>query len=346
MREDSVMAATGAAPISSLLNVMSEQSQPSTSRAAQPTILHQQRIARNGRMYYSQWYRTYPFPCDDTEQHRLDVMHRAWFEAMGQRLHLATLRDSPMRILDVGYGTGIWALDMAETYPNAEIVAIDIGEDHPVLRGFDNVDFRPNVDFTTNDWGVETASFDFIHCAMLCGSVPDWRRFVERISSLLKPGGQAEFVELDWTPRCDEQSLPPGSPVSRWWQAMQDASIVNTKPITYPDDLEAFLEEARCPASSHHTIEVNTSENYREYHEDEQRNVVARWFKLFMFDTNFQSFTGMSMGLLTTHLGWAPEEVVALCENVRDILKDTYSPVYYKLHVVTARKRGGRVSSL
>lgn len=39
------------------------------------------------------------------------------------KLHLAPLpEDKPIRILDVGTGTGIWAMDMGDKYPNAEVV--------------------------------------------------------------------------------------------------------------------------------------------------------------------------------------------------------------------------------
>lgn len=44
---------------------------------------------------------------------------------LGGNLHKAPL-DHPQRILDVGTGTGIWCVDMADTYPMAEVIGTDL----------------------------------------------------------------------------------------------------------------------------------------------------------------------------------------------------------------------------
>jgi len=163
-------------PVSILLN-------HATQTATQPRFLE------NGREYYANWANTYPYPCDDVENDRLDCQHHAWYHiALGGRYHLATLRNVPgLRILDVGYGTGIWAMDVKNEYPNAIITAIDIGDAQPAMNREGQpvdygVDFRSGVDFTLDDWGLQDGTFDFIHCAMLCGSVPDWQIFVSRVT--------------------------------------------------------------------------------------------------------------------------------------------------------------------
>jgi methylase of polypeptide subunit release factors len=46
------------------------------------------------------------------------------------RLHITPL-ENPQRILDIGTGTGIWALDMADQYPEAEVIGVDLSPIQP-----------------------------------------------------------------------------------------------------------------------------------------------------------------------------------------------------------------------
>lgn len=60
-----------------------------------------------------------------TEQERLDLHHEVFFDLLHGKHHLAPL-ENPERILDIGTGTGIWAMDVAVDYPEAEVIGIDL----------------------------------------------------------------------------------------------------------------------------------------------------------------------------------------------------------------------------
>ena len=64
-------------------------------------------------------------PTDEKEQDRLDLHHEILLQLMDYKHHLAPL-DTPHRILDIGTGTGIWAVDMAYRYPCAEVTGTDL----------------------------------------------------------------------------------------------------------------------------------------------------------------------------------------------------------------------------
>lgn len=58
-------------------------------------------------------------PDFQAEMDRMDIYHKLFLVARHEQLHRAPLIPSPdgLRILDVGTGTGIWAIDMAEFVP-------------------------------------------------------------------------------------------------------------------------------------------------------------------------------------------------------------------------------------
>ncbi|KAJ8127193.1 hypothetical protein O1611_g6445 [Lasiodiplodia mahajangana] len=65
----------------------------------------------------------YLLPNDEREQRRLDSQHDFLFD--GNSLHKAPLQGL-LNVLDVGTGTGKWAMAVADTYPDAEVTAVDI----------------------------------------------------------------------------------------------------------------------------------------------------------------------------------------------------------------------------
>jgi hypothetical protein len=64
----------------------------------------------NGRRYHAFREGQYNFPNDETEQDREDIKH-AMMVKLCQVLHFAPIGTSPQRVLDMGTGTGIWAID-------------------------------------------------------------------------------------------------------------------------------------------------------------------------------------------------------------------------------------------
>ena len=70
-----------------------------------------------GRQYHAYKAGTYHRPNDEAELDRLDLFHAMLLTAHDDRLHLASLVPPPQRILDCGSGTGIWAIEIGEKFP-------------------------------------------------------------------------------------------------------------------------------------------------------------------------------------------------------------------------------------
>src|SRR2546421_2047833 len=85
----------------------------------------------NGRRYHAYRDGEYLLPNDDPEQNRLNIMHHISRLVLGGALYRAPIADGrppPRRILD---GTGIWAIEMADEFPNTIVVGTDLSPIQP-----------------------------------------------------------------------------------------------------------------------------------------------------------------------------------------------------------------------
>jgi ubiquinone/menaquinone biosynthesis C-methylase UbiE len=144
----------------------------------------------------------YLLPKDDAEIHRLDFQHYMLHSALRSN-YLAPI-GQPRDILDVGTGTGRWALEMALAFPAANIVGVDLVAP-PVdaeARKKQQPDIRPdNYAFVTANilerLPFPGMSFDFTHQRLLVGAIPAvrWAEVVGELVRVTRPGGWVELVE-------------------------------------------------------------------------------------------------------------------------------------------------------
>lgn len=78
----------------------------------------------NGRRYHRFREGMYNFPNDDVEQEREDMKHAMMKLLCTQKLHFAPIQENPQEILDMGTGTGIWAIESEQASEHG-IVVVD-----------------------------------------------------------------------------------------------------------------------------------------------------------------------------------------------------------------------------
>ncbi|KAK4685762.1 hypothetical protein P7C73_g4385, partial [Tremellales sp. Uapishka_1] len=151
---------------------------------------------------------------------RLNTQHRALKTVNDQKNYIAPLdavlcdTSEERRVLDIGTGTGIWAIEMALEFPHAEVIGVDLAP----VKPYDNL--PENVHFMIEDaaQGLPFAdnSFDVVHSRALFLGIRDWPAYVTEIVRLVKPGGLVYFVEgafpfpVRYCPQSQWQFVAPG----------------------------------------------------------------------------------------------------------------------------------------
>jgi 2-polyprenyl-3-methyl-5-hydroxy-6-metoxy-1,4-benzoquinol methylase len=131
----------------------------------------------------------------EQEPYRLALLEHHADPTSAARLR-ATGLGAGWRCLEVGAGRGSVARWMAtQVGPSGHVTALDL--DTSLLSGLD----EPNVEVRCGDvldMDLREASFDLIHTRLVLMHIPERRRAIERMVSLLAPGGWVVAEELDW----------------------------------------------------------------------------------------------------------------------------------------------------
>jgi SAM-dependent methyltransferase len=153
----------------------SNSSSPTTSLS--PGILDFPK--ENGRTYHAYKAGKYLWPNDEEERNRLDLQHQLFKFTFNEKLFICPLdqkKGGIHRVLDVGTGTGFWAIEFGDQHPQAHVTGIDLSPIQPAWT-------PPNVQFKVGDleepWGFSD-KLDFIYIRMMTGSFSHWPQIIEQ----------------------------------------------------------------------------------------------------------------------------------------------------------------------
>ncbi|KAJ6439791.1 cmp-sialic acid transporter [Purpureocillium lavendulum] len=200
----------------------------------------------NGRRYHAYREGQYVLPNDDQEQERLDLQHHIWRLLLGGRLYTAQLpppsTNPNLRILDLGTGTGIWAIDMADEFPSAEVAGVDLS---PIQPEWVPNNCRFHVDDYEDEWTYrDDEKFDYIHGRALSGTSADWDRFYKQALRNLKPGAVMEMQEYDAWIFSDDDSCDRAPWTMEWVNKLDDASKMYGKQINVARHHKQWMKDA------------------------------------------------------------------------------------------------------
>ncbi|TDZ17037.1 Secondary metabolism regulator LAE1 [Colletotrichum orbiculare MAFF 240422] len=282
----------------------------------------------NGRTYHRYKEGKYNLPNDEKESDRLDLVHHLWLLTLDDQLGVAPpCRSTKVdRVLDVGTGTGIWAMDFGDEHPEATVFGNDLSAIMPP-------DAPPNVRFEVDDIEEEwtySRPFEYIHSRLMTSSINDWSVYLRRCFENLQPGGYLELQEMDLFPRSDDGTLREDSAFLRWANFLYDASIKCGRPYVEMATITTLMNEA---GFEDVTIRVFKWPS-NPWPKDPKFKEIGIWNN----ENNMAGIEGFSMAPFTRALNWSPQEVNVFLVDVRKDINDRGIHAYWPMYCIVGRK--------
>ncbi|EFW18387.1 hypothetical protein D8B26_005180 [Coccidioides posadasii str. Silveira] len=278
----------------------------------------------HGRRYHAFRRGRYLLPNDDKEMQRLDLVDEMIKLTLGG-LHLAPIGPNPQRVLDIGTGSGAWAIRFADEYPSAEVIGNDLSPTQPA-------DIPPNVKFLVDDveeeWEYGSRPFDFIHSRYMVFAIRDMKHLIQQAFNALRPGGWLEVQDFDSRINSPDNTIR-GTCLEYWnkstvdafesmgfWtrigpeysDLLNDAGFVNIQMKKFPIPLGKWAKD----------------ENYKRLGELNVKQLT-------------EVLEAASMAVLTRS-GWAEQEIYAMCAGARNDARNRRIHAKLDFYVFTAQR--------
>ncbi|KAK1546343.1 methyltransferase domain-containing protein [Colletotrichum paranaense] len=303
-------------------------------------------VFENTRRYHKYMEGRYLMPNDEPEQEREDMKHAMCVNVMDGKLHCAPL-ENPQKIIDIGTGTGIWAIDndilecpneleqvltpsqVGDEYPEADISGIDLSPIQPTW-------VPPNVRFVVDDaeaeWVWPPYSLDFVHARHMCMAVKNWPRMLSQAFTALKPGGWVELQELRFVLQCDDGTMP--GPEEYGYGKFVDLCMSGFRSFGInPLAMERNSEMLR-ESGFENVVEKVWKVPIGTWPRDQKLKTIGLYNRSMLID----ALQAVSMAPLTRGLKWSPAEVEVFLIDVRKSLMNVSIHSYLTFHVVFGQK--------
>lgn len=279
----------------------------------------------NGRRYCS----TYYMPNDELEQTRMYLTHQVYLQMFDGEPTTVPL-ENPKLILDIGTGTGDWATQVGECYPECEVVGTDISAIQSACPPF-NVFFE--IEDAELPWLRQPDSVDLIHMRNMAGAFRDWRFIYEQAFECLRPGGWIELQDLENAKALGDfySAFPPDAVIHKLTRDLYLASVKSGRPRSCQHLDEGYLVEAGFVDVESQTFEIPIAA---------ETGTAGKIWLIAAVD----GLEAMCLRLLTKYMGWDPEECKKACnETAHQIARFAKDPeksqrMPTKIRVVRGRK--------
>lgn len=254
-------------------------------------------VDENGRRYVGD----FSMPNDEDEQFRMFLLHQVYLHLFDHQLTTVEL-DNPTLILDIGTGTGFWAIAIAMEYPKCDVIGTDLSD-------IQDTNMPHNLEFEVDDCHIEwdRPPTDLVHLRNMSGLIDDWSFIYNQAYTCLKPGGYIELLDF----------LAPGEAADTWLEHFAADSPIHQL-------MEGVQEVARLTGrqfdADHLSTEMLSAAGFVEIEIDDDRvqldpdEPVGKWWTGVCLLWTEAAY----LRLLTRVLGWDPKETKELIKAVND----------------------------
>lgn len=254
------------------------------------------------------------------------------------KLYLAPINEDCRTVLDVGCGTGLWAIDFADAHPSCEVHGIDLSPIQPAW-------VPPNCQFAIDDveeeWTFPPNHFDFVHIRCLMGSISKWSTLYRQAYHHLVPGGWIQHLEMSIEFTSDDGTVGPDHIMAQWSKTFIEAGEIMGKTFRIADNSSRWMQEAgfedvhekwyKVPVGRWTRDKVKYTAGAWDARSDKCTMQTLKQIGFWNYHYCLQGCEGWALYLLTKVLGWSVEQVQVFIAAFRNALNDRRNHAYYKM---------------
>ncbi|EXK36189.1 hypothetical protein FOXG_13466 [Fusarium oxysporum f. sp. lycopersici 4287] len=304
-------------------------SDPAESTASMTSSILSYRTIQ-GRTFHSERGNAQYWASNDEQQNEsMDIVHHFLSLLLDDKLFLSPLKDNIQSALDIGTGTGIWAIDFADQFPGAKVVGTDIS---PIQPSWVPPNLEFHIDDCTQPWTFAPDSIDFVHMRYLFGSIKDWSALFKEAFRTCRPGGWVESHEASAMMESDDGTVTDTSAMHEWGRFFIEGGKKMGQPCTIIED---DLQQKCMREAGFEDIQVA---DYKIAIGGWPKDKKMREIGQYVLAALEQDFEGYVLYMASQLLGWSMQEVKVYCAQLRRELRSTANHPFFRYRAVYGRK--------